>query len=246
MSRFTVILAAAGNSSRFNDSHYKKPFAILNRKAVWLHSADRFLKRDDVKQLIIVIAESDQEDFYSKFGANIAVSGIEVVFGGMERCESIANGLKKVAATSDYVAIHDAARPCVSGDDIEAVFQAAKSSNAAILACPVTSTLKQSTDGKTIDGTIDRASLWQAMTPQVFSRELITSAYDRLDDRKPTDEAQLLELQGLAVSIVQGSPMNIKITTKSDLAWAAACLEAMPKPKFDAPIHPFADDKLWR
>lgn len=246
MSRFAVILAAAGKSSRFDDGHYKKPFAILNRKAVWLHSADRFLKRDDVKQMIIVIAESDQEDFYSKFGANIAVSGIEVVIGGTERCESIANALKKVAATSDFVAIHDAARPCVSEDDIEAVFAAAKLSNAAILACPVTNTLKRSADGKTIDGSIERTRLWQAMTPQVFGRQLITSAYDRIGDEKPTDEAQLLEIQGQAVSIVPGSAMNIKITTKSDLAWARACVEAMPKPKFDAPIHPFGDDKLWR
>ncbi len=246
MARFTVILAAAGKSSRFEDNHYKKPFAILNRKAVWLHSADRFLKRDDVKQLIIVIAESDQEDFYSKFGANLAVSGIGVVIGGDERCESIANALKTVAATSDFVAIHDAARPCVSDDDIESVFAAAKLFNAAILACPVTSTLKQSADGSTIDGTVERSGLWQAMTPQVFSRELITSAYRKIGAEKPTDEAQLLEQQGHPVSIVLGSPMNIKITTKSDLAWAGACLEAMPKPKFDAPIHPFADDKLWR
>lgn len=246
MPDYSVILAAAGNSSRFKDDHYKKPFALLNQKAVWLHSADRFLKRRDVKQLIMVIAESDQDSFMSKFGANLAVLGIDVVLGGKERCDSIAKALKKVNSTADFVAIHDAARPCLPGDDIESVFQAAADSGAAILATPVTSTLKKSADGKLVESTVDRDRLWQALTPQVFKREIIVSAYENIGDAKPTDDAQLLEQQGHPVTIVDGSPLNIKITTRRDLALAAACLAAMPRPKFDAPIHPFADDTLWR
>lgn len=246
MPTFTVILAAAGKSSRFKDDHYKKPFAILNRKAVWLHSADRFLKRDDVKQVIIVIAKEDRSSFLSKFGANLAVLGIDVVEGGVERCDSVNNALAKVDAASDFVAIHDAARPCVSDVDIEAVFSEAKKSKAAILATPVTSTLKRSADGKTIDNTTDRKGLWQALTPQVFARDVLQSAYESLGENKPTDDAQVVEQAGHPVSIVNGSPTNIKITTKRDLSLAAACLEAMPKPKFDAPAHPFADDTLWR
>ena len=103
MPTFTVILAAAGKSSRFKDDHYKKPFAILNRKAVWLHSADRFLKRDDVKQVIIVIAKEDRSSFLSKFGANLAVLGIDVVEGGVERCDSVNSALAKVDASSDLL-----------------------------------------------------------------------------------------------------------------------------------------------
>ncbi len=246
MPRFSVILAAAGKSNRFKDDHYKKPFAILNRKAVWLHSADRFQKRDDVKQVIIVIAKADQEDFMSKFGANVAVLGIDVVIGGVERCDSVANALKKVDSSSDYVAIHDAARPCVSDDDIESVFNAAVKNRAAILATPVTSTLKKSADGKTITNTQDRSHLWQAQTPQVFEKDLLIDAYSNIGDFKPTDDAQLMEEKGHPVAIVNGSPLNIKITTKRDLRMAVACLEAMPKPRFDAPTHPFADDNLWR
>ena len=123
MPKFSVILAAAGKSQRFKDDHYKKPYAILNKKAVWLHSADRFLKRDDVQQVIVVIAEEDRESFMTKFGANLAVLGIDVVIGGKERCDSVANALAKVKPDTDFVAIHDAARPCVSDEDIENVFK---------------------------------------------------------------------------------------------------------------------------
>ncbi len=246
MATFSVILAAAGKSSRFKDDHYKKPFAILNRKAVWLHSADRFLKREDVKQVIIVIAAADKETFMSKFGANLAVLGIDVVIGGVERRDSVQNGLAKVDNSSNFIAIHDAARPCVSDDHIDSVFSAAKKSKAAILATPVTSTLKRSENGKTITATQERSGLWHAQTPQVFEKQLLLDAYRKCGNNKTTDDAQVVEEFGHPVSIVCGSPFNIKITTKQDLSFAAACLEAMPKPKFDAPIHPFADDNLWR
>ncbi len=246
MAKFSVILAAAGKSSRYKDKSYKKPFANLNRKAVWLHSADRFQKRADVKQLIIVIADDDKQDFMAKFGPNIAVGGIDVAIGGKERADSIQNALNKVNPECDFVAIHDAARPCANEDLIESVFQAAKSNKAAIAAIPVYSTLKRSANGKSVDETVDRTALYIAQTPQVFDRELIQNAYKHRGDMNPTDEAQLIESQGHAVAIVPGSPYNIKITTREDLGFAKACLEGMPKPKFDAPIHPFADDTLWR
>ena len=85
MATFAVILPAAGKSSRFHDKHYKKPFVPLNDRAVWLHSAEKFLNRDDVKQVIIVISAEDHEDFHMKFGANVAILGIDVVEGGGER-----------------------------------------------------------------------------------------------------------------------------------------------------------------
>jgi len=244
--KFSVILAAAGQSSRFKDPNYKKPFAQLNRKSVWLYSADLFLKRSDVKQVIIVISPEDKEDFFVKFGPNIAVLGVEVALGGKERADSVENALKKVDPTSDYVVIHDAARPCINADLIESVFQAVQKHKAVVPVVPVNSTLKRSTDGKSIDETVDRSNLYLAQTPQAFERELILSLYENRGDQQPTDEAQLAEQQRRRVALVPGSPLNIKITTRQDMSFARACLEAMPKPKFDAPLHPFADDNLFR
>ncbi|MFM7737944.1 MAG: 2-C-methyl-D-erythritol 4-phosphate cytidylyltransferase, partial [Planctomycetota bacterium] len=137
MPKVAVILAAAGSSTRFKDPHYKKQFAILNGKAVWLHSAEKFLNRDDVKQLIIVISPEDREDFLSKFGANIAVMGIDLVTGGQQRCESIQNALAKVKPEIDLVCVHDAARPCLAETWLDDVIGTATKTGAAILALEV-------------------------------------------------------------------------------------------------------------
>ena len=246
MPNFAVLIAAAGKSSRFNDPAYKKPFIKLHQKPVWLHSVERFQKRSDVKQVIIVISPEDEDEFMTKFGANVAVLGLDVALGGKQRSDSVRHGLDKVADQIDFVAIHDAARPCVSEDDIQAVFEQAEKMGAAILATPVTSTLKRVVTGDQIEETVDRSSLWQGQTPQVFRKEILLEAYRKIGDQKPTDEAQLIEMTGGKVVIVEGSSLNIKITTRGDLRLAGACLDAAPKPKFDAPIHPFADDNLFR
>lgn len=246
MASFSVILAAAGRSSRFNDPNYKKPFAQVKGKPVWLYSVEVFQKRADVKQVIVVISPDDKEYFYGQFGANIAVMGIDVVLGGAERADSVENGLAKVDPDCDFVAIHDAARPCINADLVESVFSAAVQKGAAIPAIPVNSTLKRSSQGETIDETVDRTNLYAAQTPQAFNRKLIQELYEKRNGAQPTDEAQLLELNDQPVAIVEGSPFNIKITTQADLRFAQACLAAMPAAKFDAPIHPFADDNLFR
>ena len=214
MSSYAVILAAAGKSSRFQDQHYKKPFIPLANKAVWLHSAERFLNRDDVKQLILVIAPEDHEEFQMKFGANVAILGLEVVAGGATRFESIKAGLAHVRADIDFIAVHDAARPCLSNEWIDQVFAEAKKTGAAILAAPVTSTLKRSKNGKTIDETSSRDELWAAQTPQVFRRDWLLDAYAKPRDTQPTDDAQVIEDAGHAVSIVPSTIVNIKITSR--------------------------------
>src|SRR5215470_14456215 len=98
MAKFAVILPAAGQSRRFHDKAYKKPFAPLGGRAVWLHSAERFVNRADVKQVIVVIGPEDRELFDLKFGANIAIMGIQVVLGGAERADSVQKALEQVNA----------------------------------------------------------------------------------------------------------------------------------------------------
>jgi 2-C-methyl-D-erythritol 4-phosphate cytidylyltransferase len=243
---FAVIMPAAGKSSRFHDKHYKKPFAPLEDRAVWLHAAERFLNRDDVKQTIIVIAPDDREDFYTKFGANVAILGIDVVDGGSERSESVANALTHVKADIEFVAVHDAARPCLANEWIDAVFSAAQKSGAAILATPVVGTLKRVGTDRTIQETVARQDLWEAQTPQVFRRDLLMKAYAQRGKTPATDDAELVQRLGHPVTVVPGSPINLKITTREDLRFAAHALKALPKPKLFGPAHPFADDNLWR
>ena len=246
MPRFAVILPAAGKSSRFRDQHYKKPFALLDGRPVWMHAADRFANRKDVIQSLLVIAPEDREDFAEKFGGNAALLGIEVVEGGNERYDSVQRALERVKPEAEFIAVHDAARPCIVEEWIDAVFAAAVRTGAAILASPVHGTLKRAANDQTIAETVARENLWEAQTPQVFRRQLLTYAYARRGNEKATDDAQLVERLGQKVTIVPGSPMNIKITTKEDLRIAAALLKVLPRPKLTGPAHPFADDDLWR
>jgi 2-C-methyl-D-erythritol 4-phosphate cytidylyltransferase len=246
VSKFAVILAAAGKSSRFQDKNYKKVYAPLDNRAVWLHSAERFLNRDDVCQLILVIAPEDRDYLNFKFAANISILGIQVVEGGAQRADSVQAALARVKPEATHVCIHDAARPCLANEWIDRVFEAAVKSGAAILAIPVSGTLKRVSANKTIQETVDRRDLWEAQTPQVFRRELLLEAYARRAGFAATDDAQLVERLGKPVTVVQGSPINLKINTQEDLRLAAQALKALPKPKFAGPAHPFADDDMWR
>ena len=246
MPRIAVILPAAGKSSRFRDQHYKKPFAPLDGRPVWMHAAEKFANRKDVIQTLLIIAREDSQHFAEKFGGNAALLGIEIVEGGAERQDSVAAALARVKPEAEYTAIHDAARPCIVDEWIDAVFAAAVKSGAAILACPVTGTLKRAAGDHTIAETVTREHLWEAQTPQVFARQLLLDAYARRSSPAATDDAQLVERLGRKVTIVPGSPMNLKITTKEDLRIASALLKILPKPKLTGPAHPFADDDLWR
>lgn len=244
MAKFAVILPAAGKSERFHDKHYKKPFANLGGRAVWLATAERFLQRDDVKQVIVVISKEDHEMFHEKFGANIAILGLDIVVGGAARTDSVQAGLSRVRENIDFVVVHDAVRPCLADEWIDRVFEQAERSGAAILAVPCVATMKHSDDGKTISRTVSRDHLWEAQTPQVFRRKLLVDAFVQRGAAQATDEAQLVERLGHPVTLVQGSRLNVKITTREDLKLAELALQALPKPKLTNSFNPL--DDMWR
>ena len=246
MAKFAVILPAAGRNSRFRDKSYKKPFAPLANKAIWLHSAERFLGRDDVVQTILVIAPEDRDGFNLKFSANVAILGIEVIDGGVERADSVEAALARVKPRADFVCVHDAARPCLTDAWIDEIFATAEKTGAAIFATAVAGTLKRVGADRRIEETVSREGFWEAQTPQVFGRELLLEAYAKRGGFAATDEAQLVERFGHPVTVVPGSAMNLKITTKEDQRLAEQILRALPKPKLPGALHPFADGDLWR
>src|SRR5437660_12543498 len=159
MSEFAVLLPAAGKSSRFHDRE-KKPFATLDGRAVWLRSAELFVTRQDVAQCIIVVAKPDQEMFRRRYGANLAFMNVQIADGGAERFESVANALALLKPEADFVAIHDAVRPCVTEAQIDAVFAQAAKTGAAFLAVPVSDTLKQVDAQRRVQATQARQRLW--------------------------------------------------------------------------------------
>lgn len=243
MSRFAAVVLAAGRSSRFADPHHKKPFVDLGGRAVWTHSVERFTSRDDVCQTLLVIAPDDREEFARRFGASIAFMGVDLCSGGAERADSVAAALANLSPEATHVAIHDGARPLVTDGEVNRVFAAASDSGAAILATPVTATLKQVSD-HSIEETVPRDRLWAAQTPQAFEIALFRGAVAAADGAAVTDDAQYVERLGRPVTVVEGSTENIKITTQEDLR-LAKLLHAARTGEGTTTRRPFADDDLW-
>ncbi|MEO0531227.1 MAG: 2-C-methyl-D-erythritol 4-phosphate cytidylyltransferase [Planctomycetota bacterium] len=222
MSKFAVLVLAAGRSTRFGGEE-RKPFVSLGGRAVWKHSVEMFAHRPDVCQTLLVVSPDDVEAFRSDSDANLEHLGVDLCEGGKERADSVRAGLAALSEEATHVAIHDAARPLVTTEEIDAVFAAAIESHAAILAAPVTSTLKRVADGVITD-TVSRANLWAAQTPQVFEVTRFREAIAAAGDAAVTDDAQLFERLGKPVTVVEAPSQNLKITTQDDLTMAAAIL----------------------
>lgn len=244
MGRFAVILPAAGQSSRFGNRREKKIYTELDGRAVWLRAISPFLNRPDVHQIILAIAADDRELFERRFRPSVAVLDIKVIEGGAERHETVARAIAQVESSCDYIAIHDAARPCLSSELVDAVFAAAIAHGAALPGLPITDTVKRvSVEGLGVE-TVPRAGLYTVQTPQAFRRELLERAHARRREENATitDDAQLVEALGHPCQIVEGSRFNLKITVQEDLALASAYLALMERSRSTKPSHPFADE----
>jgi 2-C-methyl-D-erythritol 4-phosphate cytidylyltransferase len=246
MSKIAAVLLAAGRSSRF-ENRDKKPFADLDGRAVWLRSLELFAVRDDVVQILVVIAEEDQELFDRRYRSNVAfLDNAKVVFGGAERTDSVRNALAQVRPEVDLVAIHDTARACLTAELLTKVLEAGAQTGAATLAAPVADTIKRAAADRTVSETVSRDNLWLVQTPQVFRRELLLRAYANASRVTPpiTDDCYLVESLGEKVTLVESDASNFKITVAADLAVAAGIIRARPEAKAKT-FHPFAEEKMW-
>lgn len=190
-------------------------------KPVLAHTLSVFESCEAVGEVVLVVGESDIEaagELVGRFGCSKVRA---IVPGGPHRQDSVSRGLEKV--TGDIVAIHDAARPMVTGEMVVTSIEEARRTGACIAAVPVIDTVKSASADRTVTGTVDRSNLYTVQTPQTFRTELIRSAYERAysDGVYATDDAALVERLGEKVTIVPGSYDNIKITTQPDLDLAS-------------------------
>ena len=244
MSKFAVILPAAGESRRFTGFPRKKPFMELKGRAVWMRTAEHFLHRDDVTEVVLVLSADDIDEFRERFRPNLAFMDITIATGGKCRAESVLNGMRSLTHDADFVAVHDAARPLLSATWVTELFASAQVHDAVIPGIPVSSTVK-AVDECVIQGTVDRSGLVLAQTPQVFRKTLLQQAFAAADDLTGfTDEASIVEAFGQSVRIHPGWPMNIKITTGDDFRLAEALLSSMSANNARADLHPFSDDRF--
>ena len=216
---FAIILPAAGRSSRFGSE--SKLLASLAGEPVIRRAVGAFLARDDVAALVIAAPSHDFSELGEAMGPAAKDSRVKWCRGGECRAESVRNALREVPSELTWVAIHDAARPLVSGVLIDRVLAAARDHGAAVPALPVHLTIKQATGPlpARVDRTVPRQALWAMQTPQVMRREDLLAAVKNcpIPLEQITDDAQLLELAGREVWLVEGEERNLKITTRMDL-----------------------------
>ena len=242
MKKVAVIICAAGAGARFGGDK-KKPFIEVGGRAAFLRSIEFFVNREDVKQMLLAISPDDDEIVRLKWGPNLSFNGVKLCHGGEERFETVAKAIELIDDDIDLIAVHDSVRCCLRKEWIDAVFDKAGRTGAAMLACPVVATLKKVKDNEIIE-TIDRSGIYEAQTPQVFEAALLKEAYanlEKLDISKISDDSTLIEAMGRKVSIVETDNSNLKITRKSDLPIAEAIIKARRRSKPKGPIGPYIE-----
>ena len=229
MARYAVIIPAAGKAERFGEGE-NKTFAKLDGRPLFIRTLEHFVTRKDVCQTILAVDPNQMETVKTKYGPNLAFMSVKVVSGGMRRCDTVAAALREVVEEATHVAIHDAARPCITDDRIDAVFAEAEKTSAAILAAPITGTIKRVSDAMVIDETVSRERLFEAQTPQVFAKDVLVKAYEALGEGgdEITDDSQLVERTGQPVAVVISDGTNLKVTTKADLTLATGIIKSRP------------------
>lgn len=227
MEKITAIVLAAGAGKRMNSKVHKQ-YMMLDGCPVIYYALKAF-EESVVTDIVLVTGAGEVEFCREKIIDKYGITKIAaVVEGGRERYHSVYEGLR-AASGSDYVLIHDGARPFVTTDMIQRSVECVRKHEACVVGMPVKDTIKVVGADGFVQSTPKRSALWQVQTPQTFSYPLICDAYEKaieLEDDAITDDAMVLErMTGKQVKVIEGSYRNIKITTPEDIIVAEAYLK---------------------
>lgn len=228
-----AIVLAAGSGSRMH-SNVKKQYMEINGKPLIYYALKAF-EDSFTDEVVLVVSPGDidycKREIVDKFGFTKVKSIVE---GGAERYDSVRFGLHAISDDTDYVMIHDGARPFVTEDIMKRSVDAARENMACVVGMPVKDTIKVADENGFAKETPDRKTLWMIQTPQTFEYSLIRKLYDKLEEDKEeikakginiTDDAMVVEtFSDVKVKLVEGSYNNIKVTTPEDIGIAQAIL----------------------
>ena len=225
---FYAIIVAGGNGSRMK-SEMPKQFLLINGKPILQHTIERFLAVIPVPHIILVLPARDVPTWTALCDQYHFHPPVEIIIGGATRFQSVRNGLNAIpltessASAAAFVAVHDGVRPFVSPEIIQTSYQTAAQTGSAVTCVPVKDSVRMVSTGGS-SRAIDRSSLRLIQTPQTFELGLFRRAF--ATDEKPffTDCASVVEYAGLPITLIDGSYVNIKITTPEDLAWGETVL----------------------
>jgi 2-C-methyl-D-erythritol 4-phosphate cytidylyltransferase len=214
-SKLGVVIVAAGTSQRM--AGVNKLFAPLRGKHLLAWSVDTCQRYSLVQQIVLVLNDEDLARG-QKLKEDRGWFKVTLCPGGARRQDSVREGLRQMK-DCNLVMIHDGARPFLTPDLIEDGLKVVGKTEAAVAAVPVKDTIKLADDERLIEETLQRDRLWAAQTPQIFSFDVITRAYENLAV-EVTDDANAVERSGHKVQLYMGDYKNIKVTTTEDLALA--------------------------
>ena len=216
-----LILPAAGEGLRLG-SHGPKALIPLVGVPLLIRTLNAFAELDLIAPTIVVAPEGYLKEFDEVLGQSVARDSYLLVAGGSERQHSVRKGLEMLSPSTEFVIIHDAARPFVSTEMISQSIDAARSVGASTVAIPCVDTILEADEKRLLLSTPDRTRLWSCQTPQTFRVEIIRDAHKQAEREGVllTDDATLVRRAGGAVQLVPSSTRNIKITTPDDLLFA--------------------------
>ncbi len=223
-----AIIAAAGRGERLGGP-IPKQFLEIDNKPILVHTLEKFCQSELIDRIVIVVPKGWDLFVEKKIVDDYKLTKIgHIIIGGTSRQESIYNALKVVDNSIETVVIHDAVRPLISLALLHEVIDKGRETGAAVLAVPVYESLKKVSNFQ-IEQTLTRDSTWLVQTPQVFKRDLIMNAYQQafFNCINAADDSELIEYLGYPIRVVEGSRMNIKITTPEDLALAKVLLQSL-------------------
>lgn len=211
---------------------FDKLLALLGDKPVLAHTLDAFEQTSCVDEIILVARAERVAEFQELVKQGGFRKVRKVIAGGERRQDSVRAGLEELGQSADYVAVHDAARPLVTSEQIERVFALAQEHGAAALAEPITDTLKRADQDGFVTGGVPREGLYAMQTPQIFSRKLLAEAYAAVatNHLSVTDEVSAVEHLGARVLLVPNAEFNVKITYPRDLLLAQSALTRRSSP----------------
>jgi 2-C-methyl-D-erythritol 4-phosphate cytidylyltransferase len=220
-----AIVVAAGQGARFGDDGVPKAFRPLAGLPMYVHSLRALQAVPSIAGIVLVVPPNWQEYALEHTLGEAPRAPVEITPGGATRQASVRAGLDVVPMDVERIVVHDAARPLVTPEMVEACLAGLKDAAGAICAVPLADTLKR-TKGKVIEATVAREELWRAQTPQAFTALSLRAAHQRApsDGIEATDDASLVEQAGGRVVVVLGDERNIKITTPAELELAEALL----------------------
>jgi 2-C-methyl-D-erythritol 4-phosphate cytidylyltransferase len=250
--QFIVVVPAAGVGKRMQ-AQCPKQYLKINQQTILEHTVFKLLSHPLITHVVAVISAGDE---YFRDTVLSHHKNVSVVEGGAERVDSVLAGLRSINVTNyPWVMVHDAARPCVSLDDISALIEQTQLHNCGgLLAYPVRDTMKKASSDKAesinssiskkqiVKQTIEREGLWHALTPQLYkTNELILAISKGLENKvEITDESSAIEYAGFGSLLIEGNSNNIKITRPDDLTLASFLLSQQPDGSSTSKPHIFS------